>query len=255
MGSIMPKLNLADDDKAQFANFLKHRRLNTTAVATFAKIREENEIKATELHAAKNLSYNEIADNLIKAVNKGWMTLEELVEMLDGSELAGKQHVCVFQLPDEGRNKILATLRSPTGTIADNPAISEFLVLPTHSKVRVLKNTADEVVLKIVTRRDYWTTNCLEAEPTRELYERLKYQGRSAVIVKCNMTTGLVQIRVPPREKGPSETAKVVYEFGLQAMGKHLPLDDGSWFTQLKQFPVAKAFPKILVLCHSLILG
>jgi hypothetical protein len=246
METAMAVLNLSDEQTTQFANFLKHRRLNSIAVEHLGQAKKDNDGKPRDLRAGKNLSYAEIANNLIKAVNNGWLALNALVDILDGSELAGKQHVCVYKLPEKDGAKILATLRTPTGTKGATPAISDFFTIPRASHARILVDKADEVVLKVATRRDYWITNLLEEKPNREVFERVKHQERSAVVIKCSLVTGLVQIRIPPREKGPAETAQAVYDFAHKALAAHLPMDEDSWFHNLDKFPVAKAFSKIL---------
>jgi hypothetical protein len=243
----MAALKLSEPEKELFANFLKHRRLNEKAVELLAQIRGTHGLKAADLRTAKQLPYAGIAGNLVKAVDQGWLDLDVLVAKLDESEYAGKQHVCIFRLPEKGKQKVLTTLRNPAAATTSLPAIADFFTIPTASTARVLVDTPDLVAVKIVTRRDYWITNVLEdGNPDRELFERLKQKERSAVIVKCSLKGDLIQFRVPSREKGPMDTAKAIYDFLKKALESHYPVDGNSWFSQIQHFPIAKAFPKIL---------
>lgn len=242
----MAQLNLSEEQKQRLENFMKHRRLNDAAVGLLKAAKETHDLKATDLRTAKNLTYAQITENLVKSVRKNWITLDDLVSLLDESEFSGKQHVCLFKLPDSRAKSVLDALRNPSGTIGSAPKIKDFISLPTGSTVRVLRDTKDEVAVKIVTRRSYWITNLLEQKPDRELFERLRHEERAAVIVKAALKNKMLQCRVPPREKGPQETGKAVYDFMVKALEAHYPVDQNSWFGKLVVFPISDAFPKIL---------
>lgn len=242
----MATFSLSDEQKTRLEHFMKHRRLNDEAVTLLKKAKDTHQLKSTDLRTAKNLTYLNVTENLIKAVNQGWIALADLVKMLDDSEFSGKQHVCLFKLPDAGAKKILDALRTPSGSTGSIPKITDFISLPTGSTVRILRDTKDEVAVKIVTRRSYWVTNLLEQKPDREVLERLRHEERAAVIVKATLNNKMLQCRVPPREKGPQETGKAVYEFLVKALEGHYPVDPQSWFGKVGQFPISDAFPKIL---------
>ncbi|QDV15816.1 hypothetical protein Pan153_04350 [Gimesia panareensis] len=242
----MVSLYLDDEEQKRLENFMRHRRLNDAAIKLLVKAKEEFDLKNTEIHTAQSLKYSLITEDLIKAVNSGWLTLDEIVKLLDDSEFSGKQHVLLYKMPDKGAGKILDALRNPAGAIGVSSEITDFISLPTGSTIRIVRDTAEEVAVKIVTRRSYWTSRVIEQNPDRELFERLRHEERAAVIVKANRSNKMVQFRVPPREKGPQQTGKAVYQFLYKSLENHYTLDKNSWFRKLKLFPISDAIPSIL---------
>ncbi len=237
---------LTDPQRQGLAHFLKNRYLKAQAINLLKEAKKRNQLKQNQLKTAQTLTYAEITDGLETAIASGWMSLDDVVRVLDTAEISGKQHVCIFRLPTKGTSSILNTLRTPTGTVSATPSIADFYSVPSSSSVRVLVDSPDEVAVKIVTRRAYWITNMLEQDSERELIERKRHRERSAVILKCNRKTGFVQLRVPPREKGSGETAKGVYDFAVTALTAHYPVDLKSWFHKIDQFAIADSFPKLL---------
>ncbi|QDT77291.1 hypothetical protein Mal35_07170 [Gimesia maris] len=242
----MSGLILSDEQKQRLENFMKHRRLNDESIKLLSQAKKNHELKSTDLRTASNLTYPNITEQLIKAVNNGWLSLDEIVMLLDNSELSGKQHVCLFQLPEKSPGKILNVLRNPGGDFGTTATIDDFLRLPTGSTVRVVRDETNEVAVKIVTRRSYWTTQLLEQKPDREIFERLRHEERAAVIVKADLNNKILQCRVPPREKGPQQTGNAVYKFLMDSLQNHYAIDSKSWFGKLRLFPMSDAIPKIL---------
>ncbi len=242
----MPSLQLDDDERDYLEQFLKHRRLNKRAIDRLATAKAEAP-KGVELKAGKTLSYSGIVRELITAVENGLVKLDELIDMLDQSELAGRQHIALFRFPEKNVKAFMELLRSPTGRVHDKPTMRDFVRIPRFSTLRVLSDDDDQFVAKIVTRRSYWITNELEKSADRELFERRRHTERAAVILKCLPSLGIVQIRVPPREKSQQDTAKTVHEFLRLAINGHYPIDDkGSWFSQLRHFDIGAAFGKMV---------
>jgi hypothetical protein len=243
----MTALHISSEDESRFAEYLKHRQLNEKATALLASAKEGHNLKASDLHSAKGLAYAEIAKNLIKAVNQDWIGQNTLVSLLSDSELAGKQHVCVFHLPEKGKSRVLDSLRSPANSSSDDPLIEDFLRIPEASTAQLIVDEPKRVVVKIVTKRSYWMVNVLEnSDPDREVYERCRMQERSVVVVKCNVDDDTIQFRVPPSMKGPVETAKAIYQFLHETLESQYPGADKSWFRNTRQFPIQDAFPKII---------
>ena len=239
-------IQLSDTEKSRFISFIKHRRLNHRLIELLVNAKAQHNLKGADLRTAKNLSYADITVSVLKSINKNWITVDDVVALLDLSEVAGKQHICVFRLPDRGKKAIGDTLRTPSGVVDDSPTLADFHSLPTDSKIRLLKSTNDVVIAKIIAQRSYWITNVLKRDPEREVFEKVKHRERSAIIVKYNRKRGTLQVRVPPREKGPGETGKAVYQFIKSALGAHYPVDSKSWFHKLVHFPIGDSFTKIL---------
>ncbi|HEX3658230.1 MAG TPA: hypothetical protein VHV55_20750 [Pirellulales bacterium] len=226
--------------------FLSRRRLDGRVVDMLKAAKDAHDLKRGEITTAQSATYSKLTEDLIKAVNQGWVGRDSVVAMLDNSEIAGRQHVCVFQLPTTGQGKILDVLRAPHTVYSGPVSIEEFYEVPSHSMARIIKDTADEVIVKIVAQRSYWTSELLKDLPDEQLIKRLRHQERSALILTCNKQAGLLQVRVQPREKAQADTAKNVNDFMMDTIKAHYDVKPKSWFYQLRFFPIADTFPKLL---------
>lgn len=234
--------NLKQSEEIDFTHFLLKRQLRDQIIPLLKDAKKEDK----ELRAAKNLTYSQIVDNLMKALTAGKIDHDELLGILDKSEIAGKQHVMIFRLPSVATSKVFKSISTPHGREASSASIKDFITVPTTSSFRKLLETDDEIMIKIVTKRQYWDHNILEDTVSRVLIEKNLKQERSAIIIKCNKTTGIVQIRIPPRQHGLLEAAKSVYDFTRKVISSHYDLNKNDWFKLLAYFPIDDAFPNLM---------
>lgn len=233
-------------DHERLQRFLTRRRLDDRVVKMLITAKDEHDLKRGELTTAQNATYAKLTEDLMKGVSKGWIGRADVVAMLDGSEIAGRQHVLIFLLPESGRKKVLEALRNPKKVYAGPVNLDEFYAIPEHSTARILHDSEDEVVVKLVARRSYWVTEVLRETEDEQFLRKHRENERSAVIVKCDAKSGLFQVRVQPREKGQADTGKLVYDFMCSTLGAHYDLGGSSWFPKLVAFAIGDTFPKIL---------
>lgn len=238
--------SLPAEDVAALEQFLTRRQVRGKILPLILAAKCKHSLNRADVSTAKNMTYSNLTGLIIKCIDKSWVNYADFAEVLDDSEVAGRQHVCIFKLPDNGKVKILDALRAPRGLSTSTPAIHDFIRVPSQSAARILVDTTDEVVVKIIAIRTYWLSEFVKDDPGDQLIHRWEQKERSAVIVKANLQTGLLQVRVPPRETGPSDTANGVYKFMSQALGQHYGGDGSFWLDEVLFFPIADAYPKIL---------
>jgi hypothetical protein len=233
-------------DPERLQRFLNRRKLDTRVVDMLKAAKTAHDLKKGEVTVAQSATYAKLTEDLIKAVNQGWIGRDDVVAMLDESEVAGRQHVCIFQLPSTGQKKILEALRAPHSVYTGPVSLDDFYEVPSQTMARILKDTSEEVVVKIIAKRTYWLSEILKDNPEEQLIRRYRERERSAIIVKCNVKDGLFQVRVQPREKGQADTSKNVFDFMMETMKAHYDVGKTSWFDQLAFFPIGDSFPKLL---------
>jgi hypothetical protein len=238
--------SLSPEDETSLEQFITRRQVRSKLLSLIEAAREKHKFNRAEVSAAKNVTYPKLTELIVKCMDKGWVDYQDFAKALDDSELAGRQHVCIFKLPDDGKDRILDAVRAPQGLSTSTPTIDDFIRVPTQSTARLLVDNPDDVVVKILTIRTYWLSEFLKDDPGEQLIRRWEQRERSALIVKANLKTGLVQVRVPPRETGLSDTANGVYKFMSQVLAQHYGTNGGSWFDDVIFFPIADAYSNIL---------
>ena len=183
---------LSSDEQLAFEHFLTRRKLHDCATEVLAKVREAKNLTRADLSASKSLTYAQLAELLLKAVNNNWLANDDLLKMLDESEVSGRQHVCVFMLPHSEKERLFKTIREPTELVPGPSHIDEFIGIPTHSRARILRESSEEVLVKIVGVRSYWLSEFEQDDPDEQLIRRWKQKERSALIIKCNLRDELV---------------------------------------------------------------
>jgi len=240
---------LSKDDKQSLLRFLERRNLKERVIECFAHIIEQKNLKRGDLTQDKNATYAILTDGLEKAISKGWMTEQELISLLDDSEVAGRQHVCIYEVPAASITDTLSAIRQPTALQNGVASVGDFWDLPSASYARVLRDTSSEALVKIVSRRRYWRSeiDSSRSNADEEWIHRWIEEERSAVVIKCSKSTRILQIRVPPRERSPqAETGKSIHDFAIQLLGTHYSIGKGSWLSKVKLFSITDAFNKIL---------
>ena len=239
-------ITLAGSELGALEHFLHRRKLRDQGIELLASIRGQNNLTRVDLSASKSLTYRNLAELLAKALEKGWLPDGELLKMLDDSEISGRHHVCVFLLPPEEKDGLFQMIEQPIGRSSGPVRLNDFLEVPTRSTARILQQSTDEIVVKIVAIRSYWLSEYEKDDPDEQLIRRWKESERSAIIIKCNAREGVVQVRVPPREKGQLETGKAVFDFMTEVIASHYPMDQRPWFNRIDRFPIADSYNKII---------
>lgn len=242
----MAKATTIEDGLSRFLSF---RALKERAVQLLIATSKDNALPKGALTAAQNATYEVLAEHLLKAISKGWLALEDLIGMLNEAEQAGKQHVCVFNLPGgTGTSAIMDGLRKPRHRLSGARSLEEFWDVPDESFAEILRDTSKEVVVKIVTKREYWKSELDKETATEQWIHKMLQKERAAVILKCKASSGVFQVRVPPRQRyNQGETGKSVYEIVESVVDRHFGIGKTSWFQSLKRFPITDAYNAILL--------
>lgn len=241
-------ITLEEPQKELLVNFLIRRGLNNRCTEMLQRAFNENDLKRGDLSTNKNLTYAKILKEIVKGINNGWINESDFASILDNAEIAGKQHICLFCLPgdEKDRKSIFNAIKSPGKLAIKEIALKDFYSVPEDSYARVIENTEETILIKIVCKRSYWDREYDLKDPTEEIIHRWKRMERSAVILKCSIDDGILQIRVPPREGGTGETAKTVYEFFISALSNHYNLKKNSWINKVSPFQVTEAYNSLL---------
>ena len=243
----MPKTLLNDDEREQLEGLLKRRQLHEKCIDLLKAAKDAHSLKSTELSTGSQLTYEKIVDNLVKAVDNKWLSAKQLTSLLSDSEFSGRQHVCVFTVKAKNRKAVAASLRSPVSVSVGSFTLKSFIAVPGTSRAQVLVDTSNRVAVKVLTSRRYWVSDTIEESDDHEIIERNREHERSAVIVSYNASTGVLQIRVPPREKKrQQETSKAVYEFAATALTRHYPDSNKCWMSMMHSVRLSDAFNNII---------
>lgn len=238
---------IGSDEQDRISHFLKRRQLNNQMVEVLREIKEKQDLKRGEVVTAQNATYDAITESLSKALKEGWITTERVTEILDTAEVAGRQHVLLFNVPDDLLEDIQSTFQQPETLNTNGVQLEEFWEVPIGSYTRLLQNDENFLVVKVIARRFYWLSE--ETQPSDDRIEIVKQreQERSAVIIKLNKTTKLMQFRVPVREKAPNaDTGRSVYEFLTDIVESQFGAAGLEQFNKLHAFPIEETYQKII---------
>ncbi|MHB0958765.1 MAG: hypothetical protein ACYC0X_15530 [Pirellulaceae bacterium] len=238
---------LGNNQQERIAHFLKRRQLNEQMVALLKEIKDEHDLKRGEVTTAQNATYDAIIESLAKSLQEGWVTTERVTGILDAAEIAGRQHVLLFTVPDDIVDELEATLQQPAILNTDGVQLDEFWEIPLGAYTRILEADASAIVSKIICPRFYWLSE--ERQPTEDRIEVIKQRERerSTIIIKLNKGSKLLQFRVPVREKAPNaDTGKSVYDFIVEMVTAQLGDAGMALFNRLRPFPIQDAYQKLI---------
>lgn len=253
---------VTDEEKKNLEQFLVRRQAKQRMVDLLSQVKELNDLKRGEVTIAQSASYEKIVESIDEALKNDWLSHEQLEKVLSGCEIAGRQHVCVFRVRDEapkptgkGSNQGTSTgpliidqladlLSSPKRRRTRSAQLEEFWNPPAKSFARVVEQTKDVIVTKLVTTRTYVTEEITLRAADHEMLKRAFHKERSALILKLDLKARILQIRVPPREHGSVETAKKIFDFCQEMLADHF--GEGKLWELTQDIPVSDGFPKIV---------
>ena len=238
---------LGNEAQDRIAHFLKRRQLNETMISLLKEVKDQRELKKGEVTTAQNATYDAIIESVSKSLREGWITTERVTQILDGAEVAGRQHICLFRIPDEQFAAVEASLQAPETLNTSGIQLDEFWEIPLGMYTRLMQNDNEFLVVKVTAPRFYWIED--EKRPTEDRIEIVKQRERerSAVIIKLEKTKKLLQFRVPIREKAPNaDTGNSVYQFIVEIVRSQFGDAGDAWFNKLRPFPLSDAFQKII---------
>ena len=235
---------LTNDQKERLAHYLRQRQANDRMIVLLQDVKDRNDLKRGGVTVAQNAQYEKIVESLDTALKENWLQRGELVEVLDETELAGRQHVLLYRIPLTKIVDLATTLAAPSNQRKKVADLEEYWEVPETSFARVLRNDADAVIVKLVASRIYHTLETLETTADFDLFKKHHHIERSAFIVKLNKKERLLQFRVPPREHGGGDTPKKVFEFAKTLIENHF--DGNDVFPCTKEFAIGDAIPKII---------
>lgn len=231
-------------DQQSVGHFLRQRQLNTQIVELLAEVKKKHDLKQGSVTVAKNATYAKLTESLDEAISQGWLTPDELVPILNESEISGRQHVSIYQVTGAKLQGLADALSAPKHIRKSAEKLEEFWEIPDRSFARVLLSDKNCLMVKLVGYRKYHTIVSAGHKDDYELLKKYQHIERSAVIVKLDRSAKLLQFRVPPREHGGAETARAVYEFGSKMLSAHFDL---SIIEQaITPLPIVNAFPALI---------
>jgi hypothetical protein len=101
---------LDNDEQERLAHFLKRRQLNESMVALLKQVKEDQDLKRGQVTTAQNATYDSIIESLMTSLNAGWVTTQQVVDILDGADIASRQHVSFFSIPDDLIDEVLTSI-------------------------------------------------------------------------------------------------------------------------------------------------
>lgn len=238
---------LGSEAQDGISHFLKRRQLNSQIIRLLTEIKDSYDLKRGEITTAQNASYDMIIESLSKAMREGWVTTDRVISILDNAELAGRQHVLLFNVTADLLDELQGQLQRPGTLNTSGVQLEEFWEVPLGSYTRILRNDASFLVLKVIACRYYWVSD--EQHPSQDRIEIVKQRERerSAVIIKLNKADRLLQFRVPVREKAPNaDTGSSVYEFLMEIVTSQYGQGSRGWFNKLQPFPIEGTYQKMI---------
>jgi hypothetical protein len=238
---------LGKDEKERLEQFLRRRQLNEKMVGLLDEAKKAHDLKRGEVTTAKNATYEDIVESITAALSHGWVTKDSVVRILDTAEVAGRQHVCLFEVPADDMDAIKQSLRTPTTLNTAPPELEEFWNIPLEPYSRILENDESVILSKVITGRRYWVdVDCIRTDDYIEI-KRKREKERAALIIKLTPQAGIIQFRVPIKEHAPGvDTTKSVYAFIAELVASQYGDAGRNWFLRLKTMKISDAFQKII---------
>jgi hypothetical protein len=227
-------------------HFLKRRQLKDASTTLLGEIKDRNGLKRGQVTTDKAASYDVIVESLGKSLGEGWLSANELIRLLEDAELAGRQHLCLFEVPEDLLETISHGLLKPR-TLNDEPvSLEEFWEVPLEPYCRLIVERAP-LLLKIIAVRSYWTKEKQRITDDEYRIHAKRHKERAAVIVKFDADQRTLQFRVPISENAQdTETARAVYEFIESLVANQFGEQGRAWFLKLRHWPVGDAFERIV---------
>src|SRR5437899_780926 len=80
-------------------------QLKDDMVSLLQPLQEEHSFRNSGVSASASASYEQVLQSISKAIAHGWLTQGRFVSLLDAGELAGRQHVCLFDVRQVDQHK------------------------------------------------------------------------------------------------------------------------------------------------------
>lgn len=238
---------IGKEEKKRLAQFLKRRQLKERIVTLLEEIKQEHDLKRGQVTTDKNATYDTLVEALANSLNNEWLSVDRIAAILDEAELAGRQHICLFDVDQGDLPAIQTDLRSPTTLNKEKVQFDEFWKIPLEPYSRILSDTAAGLVSKIVAVRKYWVEIDRVTKEDYIKVERKREKERAALVIKLDPATRILQFRVPLREQAPGvDTTKSVYEFITELVDSQYGDFGLKWLMKLKPLRIGDAFKKIV---------
>ncbi|MFT3880687.1 MAG: hypothetical protein QM703_13610 [Gemmatales bacterium] len=248
---------IVSDEYESLIAFLTRRQLKERLVDLFkAKIKDLG-LKKGQLTSDANATYEKIAECIREAINQGWVSEIELVALFDNAELAGRQHICIFEIDDKANTAIRKTLKNPNSQ-STHTKLKDFWDLPDSPYSIVLSNTPANTCVKIVDRRKYWLTEDLDKKyikdelltgspsDDQEFIRRYLHVERAASILFLHSKERYFEVRVPVREKSSYDTGQTVYDYVHDLINSQFGDSGLDWFGKLEAFTICDTYNGII---------
>ena len=237
---------ITENQARQLAHFLKRRQLKEDITALLGEVKERNSLKRGQVTTDKAATYDVIVESLRKSLGEGWLSAGELTRLLETAELAGRQHLCLFEVPADLLADLRESLLAPQ-TLNDEPvALDEFWEVPLEPYTRLISGESP-LLLKIIAVRSYWTKERQRLSADEYVIREKRYKERAAVVVKLDAEHNTLQFRVPISENTQdSETARAVYEFIEALVASQFGAKGREWFLKLRHWPVGSTFEQMV---------
>ncbi|WP_337175417.1 hypothetical protein [Paludisphaera sp.] len=217
-------------------------------VRLLEEVKEAQNLKRGEITTAKNSTYDDIVESISKSLSNGWISTEAVTQVLEAAEIAGRQHVCVFEVAQEDLGKVRESLNNPATLNTQTTSLEEFWTIPLEPYTRILADAPDIHISKVVAVRKYWVEH--ETPKSEDYIEiiRKRERERAALIVKLDAGSRLLQFRVPIREQAPGvDTSSSVYAFVSQIVYSQYGDHGAAWLLRLRPFKIADAYKNIIL--------
>lgn len=225
---------------------MKRRQLKDQILPLLKEIKEKHKEEAESLSLGGSPNYEALVDAVAACWGRGLLSTEVLTGKLDQAELAGKQHVILFKVPEEKVELTRQRLAAKTSLLARR-GVKEFLKVPTSTTAYLLADTAEEIVVKLVGRRLDWVEHVREKRDDWEVIERRRVIERTSIIIKFASVHNVLQIRVPPRGGfGVSETSRKVYLVALAVLDSAYGKEGTALLQDVSAFPLDAAYAKLV---------
>lgn len=236
----------------RLSDFLYRRQHKASTVSLLKAIKEEHNLKRGQVTTSKSATYEELAEALNESLRNEWLTRERLVKLLDAAELAGRQHVLVYQVPEDQLEELAEALRSPKKK-RTTTKLEDFWNVPSRFFSQLLIDDGRTTAVKIVVPRKYHSIRHLDDTDSIDIpngdgdivdvIAKIAHRERAAVVVSLLHEAKLLQVRVPPRESGSGSTPRSVYDLAKAATSK--AFDASGPFQRLKVFPITDTFNRL----------
>lgn len=118
-----------ETDQASLARFLKHRQAKVRVVGLLKHIKERHDLKKGDVTTSQSASYDKLVSSLDVALKEDWLSHAELTASLDAAEVAGRQHVLLYNVKTSKVSTLASLLTTPDHAEASEAAIDEYVFM------------------------------------------------------------------------------------------------------------------------------